>query len=133
MDASLRRLVWQRANDTCEYCRIPQSLDDLPFEIDHIIAIKHGGPTAADNLALSCYYCNAFKGPNIAGIDHDYGKTMPLFHPRRDTWAEHFEWDGPQLIGLTPKGRATIEVLRINKPERVALRAALIDEGVFPA
>ncbi len=132
MDASLRRLIWRRANDTCEYCRISQSLDDLPFEIDHIIASKHRGPTIAGNLALSCYYCNAFKGPNIAGVDSKSEKITPLFHPRHEEWIEHFEWNGPVVVGLTPTGRATIDVLRMNQPERVSLRAALIDEGVFP-
>jgi hypothetical protein len=29
-------------------------LDVLPFQIDHIIAEKHHGPTVAENLALSC-------------------------------------------------------------------------------
>jgi hypothetical protein len=55
MDEALRQLVWDRAADTCEYCRLPQRFDIFPFHIDHIIAIKHHGPTAADNLALCCY------------------------------------------------------------------------------
>jgi hypothetical protein len=27
------------------------------------------GRGEAANLALSCFYCNSFKGPNIAGVD----------------------------------------------------------------
>lgn len=38
MDRALRELVWRRAEDRCEYCRMPQEYDDAPFEIDHIIA-----------------------------------------------------------------------------------------------
>jgi hypothetical protein len=34
---------------------LPQFLDILPFQIDHVIAIKHHGPTTSDNLALCCY------------------------------------------------------------------------------
>jgi hypothetical protein len=56
MDAALARQVWQRAGGCCEYCRMPQEFDDAPFEIDHVIARKHGGPTAAGNLALTCFY-----------------------------------------------------------------------------
>jgi 5-methylcytosine-specific restriction endonuclease McrA len=40
---------------------LPQSATTLPFETDHIIARKHGGPTVASNLALSCWYCNGFN------------------------------------------------------------------------
>ena len=43
MDAALVRLVWQRAGHRCEYCRMAQEYDEATFEIDHIIARKHGG------------------------------------------------------------------------------------------
>ena len=68
MDAALIRLVWQRAKGCCEYCQMPHDFDPTPFEIDHIIAEKHKGPTAADNLCLSCFYCNSFKGSDISGL-----------------------------------------------------------------
>ena len=54
MHEALKRLVWDRALNCCEYCRLPQSLDVLPFQIDHVIAEQHHGPTVAENLALSC-------------------------------------------------------------------------------
>jgi hypothetical protein len=40
-------------------------------------------------------------------------------------------WNGALLVGRTPIGRATIEVLEINLPDRTALRQALMDEGVY--
>jgi hypothetical protein len=55
-----------------------------------------------------------------------------LFHPRRDDWENHFHWQGAHLVGQTAIGRATIALLEINLPQRVALRQALMDEGVFP-
>jgi 5-methylcytosine-specific restriction endonuclease McrA len=55
MASSLDRLVWSRARATCEYCRMPQTLDPLPFEVDHVIARQHGGKNRADNLALACF------------------------------------------------------------------------------
>jgi hypothetical protein len=132
MDESLRSRVWQRARGICEYCRVPQQLTILPHQIDHIVARKHGGRTAPENLCVACYHCNAHKGPNIAGIDTETGEILRLFHPRRDRWEEHFQWDGPTLFGKTPVGRVTLSVLEINSLERVAHRRLLIGEGVFP-
>jgi hypothetical protein len=130
MDSHLRELVRQRANHCCEYCRMPQEYDVLPFQIDHIISLKHRGPSDAANLALSCYNCNAYKGPNIAGIDPDTEELTRLFHPRQDSWHEHFLWDGPNLTSCTAIGRTTIDVLSINLPERVELRRTLISIGI---
>ena len=82
MDVALRQQIHERAGDCCEYCQMPQQYDVLPFQVDHIIAEKHDGPTVTDNLALSCYNCNTHKGPNIAGRDPQTGQLTPLFHPR---------------------------------------------------
>jgi hypothetical protein len=132
MDAAPTRLVWDRAGDRCEYCQLAQADSTLPFEVDHVIARKHGGPTAAGNLALSCFYCNSHKGPNIAGRDPRTRTITRLYHPRRHKWDRHFGWDGPVLVGRTAIGRTTVAVLNINEPEAVAARAALIEAGLFP-
>ena len=132
MDEVLIRLVRQRAGHCCEYCRMPQDYDDATFEVDHIIAVKHGGPTRASNLCLSCLSCNSFKGSNIAGIDWKTRKLTPLFNPRRQAWMRHFRWNGPALVGRTPVGRVTIAVLNINDRFRIELRQRLIEEGLFP-
>jgi hypothetical protein len=132
MDEALTRLVWGRAGDCCEYCQLPQAYSVLQFEVDHVIAREHGGRTALGNLALSCFYCNSAKGPNIAGLDPRTGRLTRLFHPRRHQWAYHFRWDGPVLVGRTPVGRTTVVVLNMNEPEAVAMRQALIQAGLFP-
>src|SRR5437764_1097669 len=111
MTRKLERLVRERAHDACEYCCMPSRFDPLPFQIDHIIAVKHRGPTIEQNLALACFACNNHKGPNIAGIDPDSGTIVRLFNPRTDRWSEHFHWSGALLLGTTPSGRATISVL----------------------
>lgn len=129
MDAALTALVRKRAQSTCEYCRLAQVFSAIPFEIDHIIAQKHGGPTQEENLALSCFYCNSRKGPNIAGVDPASGRIVRLYHPRKDRWSRHFEWAGAVLQGKTATGRATIVVLSMNDPDAVAVREALLDEG----
>ncbi|MBL7134484.1 MAG: HNH endonuclease [Phycisphaerae bacterium] len=132
MDLQLERLVWLRADGVCEYCQVASESDPLPFCIDHIVAQKHHGATAEDNLALSCYNGNSYKGPNIAGIDPETGQLTRLFHPRTDVWEEHFEWNGAVLVGRTAVGRATVDVLSINHPSRIEHRQLLIAEGVFP-
>jgi hypothetical protein len=132
MDFALAELVWQRADDCCEYCRMPQIYDELPFEIDHVVAEQHGGKTVASNLALACFADNHHKGPNLAGIDPKTRKRTWLFNPRRQKWDRHFCWDGPTLIGRTAVGRTTIAVLGINQAHRIRHRAQLITEGVFP-
>jgi hypothetical protein len=53
MNAELVELVWRRAHSCCEYCRISQQQSLLPFEIDHIIAKKHGGRTVAGKALTS--------------------------------------------------------------------------------
>jgi len=130
MDAALIRLVRQRANGRCEYCQVPQAADDATFEIDHIIARKHIGPTVASNLCLSCAYCDSFKGTDISSLDA--GKLTPLFNPRRQRWSRHFRWEGAYLVGRTAVGRVTVALLNINDRVRVELREELIEEGVFP-
>lgn len=126
-----RRRVRERAENRCEYCRTRQ--DDEPFisyQIEHIIAIQHGGNDDEENLALACTHCNLHKGPNLAGIDPMTGNIEPLFHPRRQSWAEHFEIHGPLIHGKTPCGRATVRVLAMNAEARVDLRQEIqVDES----
>ena len=132
MDAALVQQVWQRAGHCCEYCRVPQDCDDNPFEIDHVIAKKHGGPTVAGNLALSCFHDNSHKGSNIAGRDPKIRRLVHLFNPWRHKWARHFRWQGARLVGHTPVGRATLAVLNLNDPLRIELCEGLTAEGLFP-
>jgi hypothetical protein len=128
--AALRSLVCRRAGDACEYCRLPQAASPIiRFHVEHIIARQHGGVTEPDNLALACGNCNFHKGPNIAGLDPEDGQLVPLFHPRRDRWTEHFAWDGTIVVGQTPIGRATVELLAMNDWERVEVRENLQTEG----
>src|ERR1700676_4974948 len=111
MPESLEQLIWDRADHCCEYCHMPQLYDELPFEIEHIIARQHGGADDLRNRALACFACNRHKGPNLGGIDPNTGKKVWLFNPRRHKWRRHFRWEGPVLVGRTPIGRTTVAVL----------------------
>jgi HNH endonuclease len=132
MAHALEQQVRERANDCCEYCHSPQACYSERFQVDHIIARQHRGSDSFENLGLSCLECNRRKGPNIASIDPDSEQLVPLFHPRKDSWSDHFSWQGAKLIGLTAIGRATLSLLEINRGPRVLVRQALIEEGVFP-
>jgi hypothetical protein len=104
---------------------LPSGLHPAPFQIDHIIAKKHGGVENLDNLALACIHCNRYKGPNVAGIDSETGELTRLFHPRTDLWTRHFRRNGAEIIGVSAIGRVTVNVLFINDPEVVWLRSTL--------
>lgn len=132
ISVALRRAIWQRAENRCEYCQMPQDFDPVTFEIDHVIPEKMNGATELENLCLACFKCNNHKGPNIAAIDPKTSEKAFLFDPRSHDWTEHFRWDGPILSSDTPEGRATIELLQVNVGHRVAHRRQLIVEGVFP-
>lgn len=132
VSAKVRKVIWHRAQSRCEYCQMHQDHDPATFEIDHVIPEKMNGITTEDNLVLACFKCNNHKGPNIAGIDPETREKTFLFDPVHQQWTQHFQWDGPRLIGLTPTGRATVLLLKINAGHRVAHRRQLIAEGVFP-
>jgi len=130
MKEPLRQLVWDRAQRRCEYCLVPQECDELPFHIDHIISQKQHGPTESSNLALACLSCNTYKGPLTSVVSLDTGELVSLFHPRRENWSEHFAWQGAVILAKTPIGLATVDMLKMNLPERVAFRVELQKAGV---
>ncbi|MBI5385404.1 MAG: HNH endonuclease [Verrucomicrobia bacterium] len=129
---SLRAAVESRAGHRCEYCLLHEDDAVLPHELDHIIATQHGGQTALENLAHSCWDCNHVKGPNLASLDPLTREIVLLFDPRRDRWAEHFRLDGARIVGLTAKGRTTAFLLQFNAPERIRQRADLQAIGRYP-
>ena len=126
MDESVRQFVRERAGQRCEYCRLPQAVGlAIRFHIEHIRPSQHGGGDALDNLALACPNCNWHKGPNLSGVDPASDAVVPLFNPRAQLWIEHFSLVGLRIIGVTPLGRATVQLLRMNAPDRVEVRQEL--------
>ena len=130
MDSALRELLRRRAGERCEYCHLPQEFSELRFHIEHITPRRHGGTEALENLALACPECNLAKGPNLAGLPPGGRKIVRLFHPRSDTWSQHFRCDGARISGKTPIGRATVVLLRMNDPDRLRVRSLLLDLGI---
>ena len=126
----LRELIRERAGHKCEYCRTPESLAFIAFELDHVIAEQHGGSTTNETLALSRLTSNKRKGPNLASLDPTTGAITPLFNPRNQAWPDHFELtsDG-RIVGRTPAGRATIPLLELNHSDRIEERRLFIAAG----
>jgi hypothetical protein len=128
-----KRLVRQRAENCCEYCRLSQSGQLVSFQIDHIIAVKHDGTDEDDNLCLACYDCNIYKGSDVAALDPLTRAATRLYDPRQQLWDEHFRLNPDATIsGLTPEGRTTVRVLRINDIERVNQRFGEMAVGDYP-
>jgi hypothetical protein len=94
----------------------------VDFHIEHVIARQHGGRDVESNLALACPECNLRKGPNIATIDPDSGKIVPVFNPRMESWSDHFEERDGFFVGKTATGRGTVTLLAFNLLNRVRLR-----------
>ncbi len=132
--AQQKKVVAERANGCCEYCRSQVRFAIQPFSIEHIIPRSAGGETVLDNLALSCQGCNNHKYNKIEGRDPVSGDLVPLYHPRKQRWSEHFAWNGEftRIIGLTSTGRSTVEVLQLNREGVVNLRRVLYGMGEHP-
>ncbi|MBD1917960.1 MULTISPECIES: HNH endonuclease signature motif containing protein [Cyanophyceae] len=129
---ALRQLVTQRASGACEYCLIHQTFSIYSHEVDHATALKHGGRTVSENLVLACLPCNRHKGSDLTSIDPLTGEITPLFNPRSQSWAEHFQLDGGYILGLTAIGRTTLFLLKFNEPSRLQLRQTLAAQGLYP-
>lgn len=129
--SALRRLVVSRAEEKCEYCRMPQLFSSYTYEVDHIISEKHGGDTISENLALACLPCNRHKGSDIASFDPATGELTPLFNPRSQVWQEHFCIEAGYIVGTTPVGRTTVFLLKFNAGSEATLRIMLLEQGAW--
>jgi hypothetical protein len=130
---SLRRQVMVLDRHRCAYCRSPMVIG-IPMVVEHIVPIVAGGATTGDNLCLSCYRCNEFKGARQTAPDPDDAQVILLFHPRHQHWSEHFAWEDGNLHirGLTPHGRTTVALLKLNSDWLVQARRLWIIAGVHP-
>jgi hypothetical protein len=132
--AAMRRQIIELAQGRCEYCRLPETHSPAPFAIDHILPRSLEGDDELENLALSCPGCNGAKYNKVEAADPATGATALLFHPRRQSWNDHFAWSENSLtvVGLTATGRATVEVLRLNREGAQNLRDLLQLRGIHP-
>lgn len=127
-------VVAERAGHRCEYCRAPEVIFNLPFEVKHILPSSQGGSDGLSNLALSCRGCNLYKSTRIGGLDVESQTEVRLFNPRIDAWDDHFSPEDATgaLLPRSAIGRLTIEVLRMNRSVQRTARLHWIRLGIFP-
>lgn len=111
-----RAFVRQRAAQRCEYCHADERWQFVRFTIDHVLPRSRGGTDDVENLALACRNCNERRSNRTEYRDPQTTEEVPVFNPRIQGWSDHFVWDsgGTQIIGVTPIGRATVELLDLN-------------------
>jgi hypothetical protein len=131
--ADLRRRVRAHFSQCCAYCRSTEALTVVTFEVEHILPLSLGGPTEFENLGLACQSCNRHKSNRVVGIT-DESLESRLFHPQSDRWLDHFDWtiSGTVIVGLTDVGTATINLLRMNRPQLIEVRSLWVTVGKHP-
>jgi len=134
ISARLRQQIAERSRYRCGYCQSQQHLIGILLTIEHIVPESLGGDTTLDNLCLACWDCNLIKGNRIAAIDPQSGTRVRLFHPNHQEWTEHFRWhhDNIRIMGLTPTGRATVGLIKLNRPVLLHARRFWRDAGWHP-
>ncbi|WP_394833294.1 HNH endonuclease [Pendulispora rubella] len=130
---SLQRRVRDRARNRCEYCGISQAFQEATFHVDHVHPRSEEGPTEYENLALACVSCSLRKGARTHALDPATGARVATYNPRHDRWNEHFAvGEDMRIVGRTPSGRATVELLSMNRTLAVAIRVEEARCGRFP-
>ena len=133
LPVELAAAVRERAASRCQYCLMHQSLQGATFHVEHILPRAKSGTDELANLTLACPSCNLRKADRTTAIDSATGASVPLFHPGRDIWSEHFRFNGSRIEGSTAIGRATGAALDFNHPRRQRIRVVEKRLGLDPA
>ncbi len=131
--SEVRRFVAKRAGSTCEYCLIHEADTFYGCEVDHIVSVKHGGPSDETNLAFACMTCNRNKGSDLGSLTRRTRQLVRFFNPRTDRWMEHFRLSRHKIQPLTEIGEVTVKIFKFNDPDRVLERRELTAAGRYPS
>jgi hypothetical protein len=128
-----RQQVIERANGRCEYCHAQKRMI-MYMEVEHIHPTSKGGDNTLENLCLACFGCNNAKSNFLTAVDPLTEEVVSIFNPRTQNWDDHFAWieNGLKIIGLTSVGRASVELLDLNREEALTSREQWILAGVHP-
>jgi hypothetical protein len=128
------RFVAARAGHRCEYCRAPEVVFNLRFEVEHIVPVSKSGSDEDSNLALSCRGCNLFKSDAETAFDPVTAEFVAMYHPRQLVWQEHFAFvpESCAVEGTTAVGRAMVAQLQMNNPMQLASRRWWMTLGLYP-
>jgi hypothetical protein len=97
----------------CFYCE--QSTKQTKREVDHHVEIAEDPSRAFDwtNLYLACWDCNHHKQPNRAiPVTDCVDPCDPGARP-----SEHLTFDDELIRGRSPKGLATIQKYKLDRPD----------------
>jgi 5-methylcytosine-specific restriction endonuclease McrA len=98
--------VFLRDRFMCQYCRTPQTTNELTF--DHIIPRSKGGRTTWQNVVTACSRCNLTKGNRLPEDAHMFPSQKPFrpnsFHLQEigrafppnflhESWRDYLYWD----------------------------------------
>ena len=144
-DPAVRSALWGTCNGKCAYCETP--LTEQAMLVDRFRpasgALAPDGSLSPDhywwlaytweNLYPSCAECQSFKGsrfpvrearaaPGTTGVALRDERPL-LLEPRHDDPEQHLVYteDG-SVVSTTDEGRATIEILGLNRAQLVASR-----------
>jgi HNH endonuclease len=131
---ALQRQIRQQFGDRCAYCQSCEALMAVTFEIEHIVPQSAGGEAVPENLCLACPPCNRSKANRQSAIDPETGETIRFFHPQRDRWTDHFEWNQTftELIPRSAIGKITIASLQMNRVQLVNARELWVEVDRHP-
>lgn len=117
----------------CAYCRTEIRTSQVSAEIEHIIhkASKPDWMYEPFNLCVSCKMCNTKKSIKRV-LKNGTFNSLPrnstdyvIVHPHIDQYSQHINIiDGILYEGISPKGRKTIEICKLDRFELAAERAA---------
>lgn len=107
----------------CGYCGVTEEEVGGELTIDHFVPASAGGDETIGNLVYACHRCNLYKGDFTPNED-DIRLGRLVLHPLRDVPQRHCRLDGTTgtLEPLTATGRFHIALMRLNRPELIALR-----------
>lgn len=116
---AIRRQVRIRAQYSCEYCSITETDAGGLLTNDHFHPKSKNGSDEIDNLIYCCNRCNSYKYDYFPEKESD----PEIWNPRLEPLSKHFfELEDGKLKALTSKGKATIQLLRLNRSPLINYR-----------
>ena len=77
-----------------------------------------------------CEYCRISENFTLA--QHEIDRIIALKHGGQNRWDDHYVLRNVEIVGSTASGRATVRLLRMNRPTRITERQLLADRGQLP-
>lgn len=101
----------------CSYCECDLTEESKYMEVEHYEDKKHNPDKVVtwENLLPSCKKCNGSKST------HDV-ISEPILNPYVQDPRDHLAMRFYRMRGLTPLGRNSIDVVGLNKQERLVLK-----------